>query len=288
VKSPKATVVIATYRPEGAVIPLRSLAEQSLQDFNVVLVTEIGDAAWGNVPLHLPWPLKVIDHSPLKYHSPTHALNAGIDAATGEYIALLTDFGYAGPDWLRTLVFMLQSTKASFVGGCKCSHGPADNFTCVPAGANQVCSNHPLIPQGIVPEVAVVYPSQAAFTLGNGAFRRADGIAVNGLEERFAGAHGFEDENFVRRLLAHTRQQAVLARPAMVHHYWPYSSGYKPLVDPTGRTWAHHFPLNWQLDRLLLESEVLMGNCRAQRVAPVDVADERLVERIPSPPPPAE
>lgn len=265
------TVVIATYRPLGAIIPLRALRKQTLKNFETILVTEIGSEAWYGDD----WvsDVEVIRAPYIKYHSPTHTLNLGIDACKTHYVVLLTDFAYPNTDWLETLVSVLTETGASIVGGTKCSHGAADPFSCVPG---DLCAGRQLLPLGIdaaPSDVVSVYPFQAAITLGNVAFRRIDALDVNGLDERFAGAYGFEDENFVRRLAAMVDTPAVLARKAIIHHYWPYEAGYKPLLTTRAMS-------NSILNRTLTDGEIIQGKLRAQRVPVVDVADSMLTARV--------
>lgn len=204
----RASVVIATYRPLGAVIPLRALREQVFKGFEVVVVTEIGSKAWGDdgkLLEAIPGMLytKVVEAPYIKYHSPAHVLNRGIDAASGEIVALLTDFAYPEANWLKMLVDALTSRQAHhhihpppFIGGMKCSHGTADVWTCKPHACNP-----PLLPLGVqgadVPDVVTVFPFQAGFNLGNAAFCRFEDLIFKhpdrskdegGLEERLRGA----------------------------------------------------------------------------------------------------
>ena len=277
-------MLVATYRPLGAVLPLRGLRNQRFEDFNVILVTEIGPAAWGGKD-ELVKDVKVIEVPALNFHCPTRAFNRGLDGVKSPVVALLADFAYPTQGWLQSLVHNLQAHEAAFVGGVKCSHGTADVWT---AGNNARCEDKPLIPLGLVPELSVSYPCQGGFTLGNAAFRRADAEALNGFEERFAGDHGFEDENFVRRIIAHTKKNALIDKRAVIHHYWPYSSGYKPLLKPAARPWAFGIH-SAQFDRLLAEGENLLGILKAGRVPNLaDAAPEALMPRVPSPAPPFE
>lgn len=284
----KATVVIATYRPFGAVVPLRALQRQRFLDFDVIVVTEIGAEAWGN-RAELVKNVQVVEAPSPKYHSPTHALNLGLEHVKRPIVALLADFAYPHEDWLGALIETLERTPAPFVGGVKCGHGTADWNSCVPSGGAGACGDRSMLPLGLVDgmqkvpcDIALVHPFRGAFNLGNAAFSRADALAVNGFDERFSGDHGSEDENFVRRLVASTQQQAVVTRKAVVHHYWPYANGYKPLLRAEARHWAR--APNGLLDRVITEGEVLVGKLKAQRVPIIDASSEMLVERVPSAP----
>ena len=283
----RATVLLATYRPLGAVVPLRALKAQVHRDFDIVLVTEIGSLAWdgdAGKAQGLLENVKVVEAPFTPYHSPTHSLNLALEAAppATEAVALLADCAWPDPCWLGILLGVLGRGVAA-VGGGKCSHLAEDPWLCgLTASLRNPCLGHPLLPLGLdrVPAdgAAVVHPFQRAFNLGNLAFRLSDGLAVNGFEERFAGGHGYEDENFVRRLVAFRRAPAVLARSAVIHHYWPYGKGYKPLLKLEARPWAAGLS-NQALDRLLTDAEVLVGMTRAQRVDRIDAPEAALEHR---------
>ncbi len=284
--NPRVTVLVATYRPGGAIAPLRGLRAQTLSRaaFDIVLVTEIGDAAWGGPRNNgLVTGVSILDAPALSFHAPTKAMNLGLDSINNlGMVAMLADYAYPDIEWLERLCGTLQSTGASFVGGMKCAHGIADPNVCEPSGGAAACRGHPFLPTSFIAETAVVYPCQSAFNLGNCIFRRPDALAINGFEERFAGAHGFEDEHFVRRLVALTKTQALMTRHAVLHHYWPYANGYKPLLKAVARPWAFGIERNADFDRLLLESETLVGNLKSQRVELPEVSSTMLVERTPA------
>ena len=285
----RACVLIATYRPLGAVVPLRALKQQAHPDFGIVLVTEIGERAWdGDVgrAQGLLDGAKVVEAPFTPYHSPTHSLNLALEAVRPlggvSSVALLADFAWPDPHWLGILLGALEGGVAA-VGGGKCSHPAEDPWRCgATIALRNPCLGHPLLPLGLdrVPAdgAAVVHPFQRAFNLGNLAFRLSDGLAVNGFEERFAGGHGYEDENFVRRLVAFRRAPAVLARSAVIHHYWPYEKGYKPLLKAEARPWAAGLS-NQALDRLLTDAEILVGMTSAQRVDRIEAPPEALEPR---------
>lgn len=286
-RAPHFSVVIATYRPLGAVVPLRALAYQSHRDFEVVVVTEIGPEAYGGVrsdfeELTEQFPCRIVGISNLPYHAPTAALNHGIDAARGKVVALLADFAWPHRDWLLGYS-RLDWERCSIVGGTKCPHGKAPPWTCgVPPGGDRACEGNTLLPIGIAAapvDCPNVYPFQGAINLGNVAFLRDDAKVIDGLDERFAGGHGCEDDNFVRRMVGSTRKPAAMMKSAVVHHFWPYASGFKPVLSPSARPWANGHS-NVALDLLIADAETLMGNHQAQRVVlPSIVAPESLVQR---------
>lgn len=280
---PSVTVVIATYRPGGAVLPLRGLMRQTYQNFDTVVVSECGVEAIHSGAVKLD---RAVLHKlePLNFHAPTRALNLGIRLASGDIVAMLADFAWPHEHWLRYLAEELEQCNYAVVGGPKCSHGVAANPGSIEPPL--VCDRQ-LIPVGLKPGRHVIYPCQHGYTLGNIAAWRKDVNAINGLEERFAGDHGYEDENFVRRMVASQKRPAVMMSEAFVHHYWPYHVGFKPLLAHSHRTWAHGHA-NAELDRMLIDSELCVGNYEAKRVELTNAPSYALRGRKPSRPPAAE
>ena len=274
-------VIIATYRAGGADAPLTGLARQTIRPRTVILVTEIGEAAVTGGFHGLP--VLVVGHPYIPYHAPPHVFNAGLAHARSEYVAMLADFAYPAPDWIETLQAALNGFCA--VGGLKCAHrqlppvmpelaGPSRNRPLLPV---QVAS--PLRQQNPLP----VVPLNQYLNLGNVMFRREDAQAIGGVDERFSGDHGYEDENFVRRMVASTRCQIVVT-DAVIHHFWPYAAGFKPLLPLDARPWALGLP-NSDLDNILTESEILTGVLKGPSVGLVEVSPDRLRIRIASPAP---
>lgn len=264
---PLVTVVVATYRPGGFALPIRGLAHQTFKDFNCICIEECEkNNALREVYLNETWAkwVETKEINPLPFHAPTVAMNAGCDLANGEYIALLADYAYPHPHWLDELVRTLEETRAPAVHGFKCIHGVAKNI--LETSPKPATCVKPLYPETYSPIEAIQAPAiQRGYTLGNLIFRRTDFAAVNGLEERFAGQHGYEDENFVRRLTALTRRQPWMTKKAVIHQYWPYSNGFKPLVPVAHRRWAYGQDNN-ALGQLITDLETVVGNYRAQRV----------------------
>ncbi len=101
-REPLVSVVIATLglRPDSLSYALRSIAEQSFQRFEVVLVTP----KQGVLPKQFATDLRfreVLESQP----GIGRARNAGLRAATGEYVTYADDDNSMGPDWLRAVVW---------------------------------------------------------------------------------------------------------------------------------------------------------------------------------------
>lgn len=108
--SERVTVLLATKRPERLGTVLEQLRAQSWRDHDVQVIVH-GD---GDLDPRLPGIHslhRVPAHRPLGA-----ALNVGLDAATGAYIAKIDDDDRYGPDHLLDLVLALRHSGADAVG----------------------------------------------------------------------------------------------------------------------------------------------------------------------------
>lgn len=104
---PRATVVVRTRnRPAFLAEALASLRDQTFRDFEIVVVNDGGAAP--QIPSDLGVPCRVVGtEAP---HGRARALNAGVQAARGVYVAYLDDDDLYLPGHLETLVRFLDGS----------------------------------------------------------------------------------------------------------------------------------------------------------------------------------
>ena len=108
--TPKFTVTLGSNRPGGIDIALAGLRDQTFQDFEVVFVD-------GRYHERHAAVLEAVKRSGLQqpfFHVPNHrysdgiwgtpcaGYNTGFMLATGEFVVMLIDYGFAPPTWLET------------------------------------------------------------------------------------------------------------------------------------------------------------------------------------------
>ncbi len=127
--NPSFSIIVRTYnRSEFLARCLHSIAAQDFQDFEVVLVNDGGEP----VNLNPPFPLTVINHE--RNMGRPYALNSGLKAATGKYIAFLDDDDIYLPNHLSTLYEALEAgnpvvyTDTIRVSGGRRELGSAQEF----------------------------------------------------------------------------------------------------------------------------------------------------------------
>lgn len=104
---PLFSIVLTTYnRPAMLMDALRSLAEQSLQDFEVILVNDHGDPV-ESLLAGFDFPLTYLRHGANR--GPAAARNAALRLARGRYVAYLDDDDVFLPDHLQSLATAIKS-----------------------------------------------------------------------------------------------------------------------------------------------------------------------------------
>ncbi len=109
---PLVSVVVRT-RDRAALLAdaLASLAASRYRNLEIVLVNDGGETPCP--PADFPFPLRRVEHSSPRGRAA--AANAGIAAATGEWIALLDDDDTVEPEHYATLVDLARSSRAEVV-----------------------------------------------------------------------------------------------------------------------------------------------------------------------------
>jgi glycosyltransferase involved in cell wall biosynthesis len=107
---PKVSIIVPTYnRPVLLAEALKSILNQSLQDFEIIVVNDGGiDVESVVSKLNARRNIVYLNHDTLR--GPASARNTGLRAACGKYVAYLDDDDVFLPDHLETLVGILEST----------------------------------------------------------------------------------------------------------------------------------------------------------------------------------
>ena len=109
---PLVSVVVRTRnRPAFLAEALASLAAGTYRNVEVVLVNDGGVPPV--VPAEYPFPVRRVDRA--EREGRAAAAQAGLDAASGEYVGFLDDDDVAAPEHLATLVGLARSTRARVV-----------------------------------------------------------------------------------------------------------------------------------------------------------------------------
>lgn len=112
--APRVSVVVSTFdRPRALAELVESLSRQSFRDFEVIIVNDAGASL---DPVVAPYPelrLRVLYQA--VNGGPTKAINAGIQAAQGEFITLCDDDDLLAPCHLGRLVDRLLQGEADLV-----------------------------------------------------------------------------------------------------------------------------------------------------------------------------
>jgi glycosyltransferase involved in cell wall biosynthesis len=117
-RQPRVSVVIPTYRHRDFVLPtLQSVFNQTMQDYEIIVVNDGSPDDTGTVLAPF------VESGRIRYfeqlnQGQSHARNAGIDQARGEYIALLDDDDLWPPDKLEwQLEFLERHADVGMVAG---------------------------------------------------------------------------------------------------------------------------------------------------------------------------
>jgi GT2 family glycosyltransferase len=170
---PRVSVVVCTYNGGQTLDQcLRSLGELAYPDYEVIVVDDGSTDDTGEILKRFPG-MRAI-------HQPNMGLsvarNAGLYAATGEIVAYTDSDCFADPDWLTHLVYQLQRSGASAVGGPNLTPEDGRLAACVAACPGQ--PTHVLVSD----QVAEHIPGC------NMAFRRDALLAINGFDPLYRKA----------------------------------------------------------------------------------------------------
>jgi cellulose synthase/poly-beta-1,6-N-acetylglucosamine synthase-like glycosyltransferase len=117
--SPRVSVLVPTYRrPDDLRRCLRALASQALQADEVIVVLRQDDsesiAAASDLSREQPAMRRILVNAA----GVVHALNSGLEAATGDIVAITDDDAAPRPDWLQRIVAIVESDpRVGGVGG---------------------------------------------------------------------------------------------------------------------------------------------------------------------------
>ncbi len=107
--SPKVSVIVPTYnRPDMLVGTLRSILNQTMRDFEIIVINDAGVEVEGIVN-HLNRDGRIVYVRHANNKGLAAARNTGIKLAQGKYIAYLDDDDVFYPDHLETLVTFLEN-----------------------------------------------------------------------------------------------------------------------------------------------------------------------------------
>lgn len=148
---PLVSVVIPTKnRPAGLERALGSLVEQTLDDFEVVVVNDGGEDVC-RVLERYEDRLRIRHHRHETSQGPAGARNTGLSAAQGKHIAYLDDDDVYFPDHLHRLSFALREHNLSAVySDAQCAH------VCTKGGQLNVTRRETIHAQDFSPDILLV------------------------------------------------------------------------------------------------------------------------------------
>ena len=140
----KFSVCIPAYRPETLATPIASIQAQNMPDWELIVVGQGNENSERARAVRSVAEAATAEDGRIRYiHLPrlghSRALNAGINAAQSELVALLDDDCYAQPDWLETYMkYFAMWPDVGLIGGAtyappKSQRGPGVCPTMVPA-----------------------------------------------------------------------------------------------------------------------------------------------------------
>lgn len=189
---------MATARASGLDRPIRSLAKQSLRPVGVWVV-----AGCEAAQVALPDGWHRVSYAEPPYYAEEMALNAAADAVEADLIVLLADLTELDPWALQEMAETVVSF-APLVSGAYCAHDPAtwaERFR-LPT-ADPVC-------EPVAADSGFIYCMLTGI-------RREVWRQVNGLDERFAGANGYQDTNLARRVEVATGRKCWVNTSLLAH-----------------------------------------------------------------------
>lgn len=108
-KSPLVSVIVPTYnRPELLARALESIFDQSMQDFEVVVVNDHGPDVSKIISSYPGNKIRYVSH--IENLGPAASRNTGIAAASGKYVAYLDDDDIYYPNHLKVLAGFLETS----------------------------------------------------------------------------------------------------------------------------------------------------------------------------------
>lgn len=209
---PSVGIAVATARRKGLERLRCSIEESTLMPVGVWFVAEVEDA-WHGVfggtlcgDASTPkFNLHRVPFSPPSYYAEEPPLNAAADAVTANYLVLLADLVALDPWALKTLLNHYMLTGAPLISGTHCAHDPDNEGT--------VLYENPPPPHTTG---AVRADEGKVYCMLTG-IPKAVWTLVNGLDERFGGANGYQDTNLARRIEAATGRQCHVNSTCKAH-----------------------------------------------------------------------
>lgn len=209
---PAVDIVIATRdRPEQLVRCLQALAQQSVDDFGVIVVDDgsrspVVDSIPSTLAAQLDLRSIRLDDS----HGPGYARNAGVRASHATFVAFVDDDVRAEPDLLAR---HLEAQRA--IGGRGATIGPLAEPPDWHPPAWNIWEARSLDCEYARMRAGSYRPTWRQFHTGNAFVRRTDFCAVGGFDERFRRAEDIE----LSLRLALSGVEFAFAEDAVGWHY---------------------------------------------------------------------
>jgi glycosyltransferase involved in cell wall biosynthesis len=218
----KVSVCLAATRPDTVGATARSIAAQSHDDWELLVIVQGGAAAAVAEAVEREMPGGRARVLPQEGKGLSRARNAAVRATDGDVIAMTDDDCEAAPDWLAVLVDRFASLpQAGIVGGAVVApsarvRGPGNCPSCHPGEVlYEPAARHAGPPPGF------------GWIGANFAFRRSTAELVGEFDELLgAGAHFpvAEEIDFMRRAEALGVSMATTPK-AVVHHTYGWRHG---------------------------------------------------------------
>lgn len=202
---PKVSVLYCTARPGGLDILRESMAVQTFQDFEVVIVDEL--RRWKLQQMFSDKRFSFVEPPPKKegmFWNLSASLNKGVAACRGEIIVLLQDYIFIPEDGIKKLVEVYEKDKPCLVCGVGNQYlaPPATD----PAGLWSVWDSWPGRPSG---QVTFVDPRMKGSGLyvctpveweaNYACFGKEIWKKIGGFDEDFDAGWGYDNVNFAER-----------------------------------------------------------------------------------------
>lgn len=172
------------------------------------------------------------------------AFNKGLDAAKGDYVALISSHGSVGPDFVRRSLRVLQETGAAGVGGKLIHQGHDPTSRAIGLAMTS--------PFGMASPFRYASTRREVDTIGHPLYRKAIIDDVGGFDQTLDRNSDYELNQRVRNAGHHlvfepsivTTYHPRSTLPKLARQFWDYGRWKAQIVrtDPTNLRWRHVIP----------------------------------------------